>query len=97
MQSETELIKIGTGYLDTFEYKKAIDFYTRAIEINSSNSQAFEFRAIAWFKIFDIEKALSDTSAAIELDQIKINQSKRISAWCLQMAEISGLFGRLWN
>ncbi|HSZ84811.1 MAG TPA: tetratricopeptide repeat protein [Puia sp.] len=75
MQSETELIKIGTGYLDTLEYKKAIDFYTRAIEINSSNSQTFELRAIAWFKIFDIDKALSDTSTAIELDK------KNHNAW----------------
>ena len=69
MQSETEFLNIGTGFLDTFRYKKAIDYFTKAIEINPKNSQIFELRGIAWFRIFNIDQALNDTSKAIELDE----------------------------
>ena len=68
MQSETEFLNIGTGFLDTFRYKKAIDYFTKAIEINPKNSQIFELRGIAWFRIFNIDQALNDTSKAIEHD-----------------------------
>ena len=69
MESETEIIEIGTGFLESFKYKKAIEFFTRAIEINPSNSQTFELRGIAWYRILEIENALADISKAIELDK----------------------------
>jgi tetratricopeptide (TPR) repeat protein len=70
MQTEEELIKFGVGSLDTNKFIKAIEYFTQAIELNSKNSETFELRGIAWFKIFNIEQALHDTIKAIELDII---------------------------
>lgn len=68
MQNETELIEIGIGLLETHKYKKSIEIFTQAIQINPINSEIFELRGIANFKLFAIDEALSDTSKAIEID-----------------------------
>lgn len=68
MQTERELINIASGFLETNKYLKAIEFFTIAIELNPLNAESFELRGIAWFRIFDIEKALTDITKAIELD-----------------------------
>jgi tetratricopeptide (TPR) repeat protein len=68
MHTEQELIKFGIGALDTNKYIKAIEYFTQAIELNATNSETFELRGIAWFKIFNVEQALSDTSKSIELN-----------------------------
>jgi len=68
MQTESELIEIGVGLLETRKYKKSIEIFTQAIQINPANSEVFELRGIANFRLFSIEEALTDTSKAIEID-----------------------------
>lgn len=68
IQSEAELLKIGIGLLDTNKYKKAIEFFSQVIEINPANAESYEYRAIASFKIYDVESALADIQKALELD-----------------------------
>jgi tetratricopeptide (TPR) repeat protein len=68
MHTEDELLKIAMGLLDTNKYKKSIEFFTQAIEKNPLNAMSYGNRAIAWFKILDIESALGDVQKAIELD-----------------------------
>ncbi|HVY76286.1 MAG TPA: tetratricopeptide repeat protein [Puia sp.] len=67
-RSESELIKIGTGLLDTFKYKKAIDYFSEAIQLNPANVEAFVLRGIANFKVLNISDSLDDISKAIDLD-----------------------------
>jgi tetratricopeptide (TPR) repeat protein len=67
MQSEEELLKIGVGLLETFKYKKAIEFFTQVIEINPANPDSYEYRGIARFKIYDVDAALNDLDKAVEL------------------------------
>lgn len=68
MKSEAELLKIGTGLLDTSKYQKAIDVFSEVIEINSENSEAYELRGIANFRILNIENAMTDISKAIAIN-----------------------------
>ncbi len=69
MQSFGELFEIGKGFLNTEKYQKAIEFFSRAIEEDINSSEAHELRGVAWFKIFNIDEALKDTSKAIEIDK----------------------------
>jgi len=68
MQSEEELIKIGSGLLDTSKYQKAIELFSEVIQLNPANSDAYELRSIANFRILNIENALTDISKATELN-----------------------------
>lgn len=68
MQSEVELLKIGTGLLDTFKYQKALEVFSSVIKLNPENSEAYELRAIANFRILNIESALEDISKAIQIN-----------------------------
>jgi len=68
MQSEEELIKIGTSLLETFKYKKAIEVFTDAIKMNSFNSEIYTLRGMANYQILNIEEALADFSRAVALD-----------------------------
>jgi len=68
MISEIELMNIATGFLDTNKYKEAIEFFTKVIDINPANSQAFELRGVAWYNLNDPERALQDSDLAIQVD-----------------------------
>ncbi|HEX9514123.1 MAG TPA: hypothetical protein VF939_26710 [Puia sp.] len=46
MQTEEELLKIAMGLLDTNKFKKAIEFFTQAIEKNPINAISYGHRAI---------------------------------------------------
>lgn len=68
MNSEKELLEIATGLFDTSKYQQAIEFLTKVIVINPSNSEAFTLRGISHFKLYNIDQALIDLSRAIEID-----------------------------
>src|SRR5882724_10793857 len=68
MNSEKELFGIASGLLDTFKYQKAIEFFTKVLEINPANAEALNLRGLANFKLYNAEQALTDFSRATELD-----------------------------
>src|SRR5437762_14078946 len=69
MQSEKEFMEIGIGFLETFKYNKAIEYFSKAIEINPYNSESFELRGVSWFSLYNIEQSIEDTNKAINLDK----------------------------
>jgi len=50
------------------KYDQAVDFYTKAIELNDKSAIYFSNRAFAYSKLEQYGAALQDASAAIELD-----------------------------
>jgi tetratricopeptide (TPR) repeat protein len=50
------------------QYQKAIDDYTKAIELNSKNAGAYYNRGIAYNDLGQYQKAIDDYTKAIELN-----------------------------
>ncbi len=68
--SAAELIELGTGFLDTFKYEKAIEYFSRAILLDPHLAEPYEYRGIAFYKILKIPEALQDLGKAVELDPV---------------------------
>ncbi|MBS1663812.1 MAG: tetratricopeptide repeat protein [Bacteroidetes bacterium] len=68
VRSEEGLLKIAVGFLGTNKYKKAIELFTQVIEINPASAIAYGHRALALFKVLDVEAALKDVGRAIVLE-----------------------------
>ena len=60
--------KEGNKFFDSAEYHKAIECYTRAIEIDKSNPVYLRNRAFCFVKLELYEEALLDSEAAVKLD-----------------------------
>ena len=58
----------GNRYRDKGDYKKAVEIYTAAIELNSENSMAWHNRAWAYADQKNYTQALSDFSKALDID-----------------------------
>lgn len=50
------------------DYKLAIEYFTKAIEIKSTYVGAYHNRALAWLKLGDIQRAKDDFNAALAID-----------------------------
>lgn len=50
------------------EYQKAVVFYTRAIELDSTNTNSFYLRGVAKSMLKDYRGAVEDNSIALEID-----------------------------
>jgi len=55
-------------YLSTRKYDKAIEDYTKSIELSPTNADAYYGRGRAYYYKMDQEKATADFNKAIELD-----------------------------
>ena len=67
-KSEKALIDKGFSNLQSENYQESISDFTKAIEINPSNSYSFETRAYSRAKIGDFKGAINDLSEAIRLN-----------------------------
>lgn len=65
MQTADELKEIGAGLLDLSKVKESVEYFTRAIKLDSSDAEAWCLRGVAWFQLLEIEQAKSDMYAAI--------------------------------
>ncbi|MBI4646279.1 MAG: tetratricopeptide repeat protein, partial [Bacteroidia bacterium] len=61
-------INRGIGYRKSGDYNKAIQDYSKAIEIKPDFAEAYNSRAIAYNKSGDYNKAIQDYKKAIDLD-----------------------------
>ena len=50
------------------DFKKAIEFYTKAIEIDNKHFKAYLNRGFAYDKIGETDKAISDYSRAVTIE-----------------------------
>ncbi|MDE1861197.1 MAG: AAA family ATPase [Candidatus Micrarchaeota archaeon] len=59
------------------DYNKAADFYTKAIELNPSNTNYYDLRAYAYYKLGRYDQAITDINKTLSLnsniDAIKID------------------------
>lgn len=92
--SMDELNSLGLEYVHCYDYLKAIELYTLAINKNTAdNSNLFVFRGSLYLKLTCFELALNDFNRAIELDdhqtaayvfRAKVFESYRYSEKALQ-------------
>lgn len=59
---------LGMGYQRKLDFKKAVELYTKAVEVNPSCAAAYAGRASSYCGLKDYEKALADASLALVLD-----------------------------
>ncbi len=59
--------KIGKVYVSTGQYDKAIVELDKALAANPKDFYSLNFRAEAWFRKGEVAKAMTDTTAAIEM------------------------------
>ena len=69
-QAEKEVAR-GIALHDREEYEKAIEHYSRAIELDSRNSLAYLYRADAYTFLDNYEKAITDYTRGIELNPLE--------------------------
>ncbi|MBF0286264.1 MAG: tetratricopeptide repeat protein [SAR324 cluster bacterium] len=62
------LINLGAVYMERNQNQTAIEYFNRAIEINSSNSEAYIDRGLAYLNLRQYSNALEDHSRAVEID-----------------------------
>jgi tetratricopeptide (TPR) repeat protein len=68
-QSAKEYIKQGQEAANKGNYKQAIDFFTKALEINPNDVDTYIARAWAYYKLKDYKNASYDFTKAIELNR----------------------------
>ena len=64
----TALINRGNAYASSGDQKRAIDDYSRALELNEDDARVYTNRCHAYNILGEHEKALADCDKAIELD-----------------------------
>lgn len=62
-----ELYKTGSDYFDSGNYKKAIEYFNRSIELNDSNSFCYLKRGDAFRKLRNPQNAIRDYDKVLEL------------------------------
>jgi len=60
--------ELGDEYYFNSEYSKAIEYYTKAIELDPNNADYHNWRGACFNEFEEYEKAIADFSKAIELD-----------------------------
>ncbi|HEX9063162.1 MAG TPA: tetratricopeptide repeat protein [Clostridia bacterium] len=68
----------GIANYMAYEYDKAIETLSKAILINSSDSELLSYRGSAYFKKRDFERARSDFEAASKIEPDNFNHKKEI-------------------
>lgn len=66
--SVEELVQRGKQELGKGEYEQAIEIFSRAIEKDTSNAEAFNGRAVGYFELEKHGLAIDDLTQAIHLD-----------------------------
>jgi tetratricopeptide (TPR) repeat protein len=63
--------KVGDEYYFQKNYNRAVEYYTKAIELEPNNANYYKNRSVSYNWLKEYEKAIADTSKAIELDPDK--------------------------
>ncbi|HTY11511.1 MAG TPA: tetratricopeptide repeat protein [Bacteroidota bacterium] len=68
----TEFLNNGIAYAETGKRKQAIDSYTKAIQLDSSSSTAYNLRGYLYYKNKNLPSALADLQRSVQLDSTNI-------------------------
>ena len=60
----------GNRYSRNGVYHKAIDDYTKAIELEPGSADAFYNRGCSWYEVDKLDNSIADLTRAIELDPL---------------------------
>jgi len=60
----------GNRYSRNGVYHKAIDDYTKAIELEPESADAFYNRGCSWYEVDKLDDSIADLTRAIELDPL---------------------------
>jgi tetratricopeptide (TPR) repeat protein len=72
----------GIFWYDKNEIDRAIDDYSKAIELSPNYSSAFNNRGLAWSRKRDLDRAIADYDRAIEIDgKDPLRWNNRALAW----------------
>ncbi len=64
-ETEPQLLKKGYKKVLHKDYQDAITVYTKILETNSNNAEAFAYRGLCRFHLRDFEEAIKDFNSAI--------------------------------
>ncbi|CCD23612.1 protein serine/threonine phosphatase NDAI_0B05790 [Naumovozyma dairenensis CBS 421] len=76
-QQAIDLKNEGNKYIKEKKYTKAVEYYTKAIELDSTQSIFFSNRALAQLKLDNFQSCLDDCNSALELDPKNIKAYHR--------------------
>ena len=62
------LVNIGNNYVRKQESKEAVAYYSKALEVNSSNTSALRNRANEYLRLEEYDKALNDYKLYLSLE-----------------------------
>lgn len=68
MEQSNEFKEIGNAFIETSRYKQAIEYFSKAIDADPSDAEAYDLRSIAWFRLLNIENAIKDLEIAVTVD-----------------------------
>jgi tetratricopeptide (TPR) repeat protein len=84
----------GLAYADLKQFKKAIQDYNQAIELNPKDFNAFNGRGTVYIKLKQFEKAIQDYNQAIELDPKYTHAfNNRGTAYIPRLLKVRASFG----
>jgi len=61
-------LNLAVSYLNIFEYKEALRFSNKAVELDANNTKGLFRRGKSYFHLNELEKAMEDFTKAISLD-----------------------------
>lgn len=70
--SYKDWIDKGENFYSSGDHKKAIDAYTRAIELHPANATAYSGRGLSYLKLGNYYRAITDFNNAIDLNHPKM-------------------------
>ena len=65
---EQDLFKVGLNYFKSQKFDKAIENFTKVLELNPKNLMALKVRGAAYAASNNLEKAINDWNKVLELD-----------------------------
>ena len=72
-KKETYLLNAGNAGLESQKYDIAIEFYTKVIELNPQNAEAYAKRGNAKYLSANYKEAVKDYTKALEIDPNREN------------------------
>jgi len=67
-KDEETLLELGASHSDSGENKDAIEIYSKVLEVNPNNAEAYRGLSISYYNIRNFEKALSSIETGIKLE-----------------------------
>ncbi|ORX59233.1 TPR-like protein, partial [Piromyces finnis] len=87
----------GNNSFNDNDFKKALDFYNKSLEIYLNNNKSYFNRGLAYMKLFKYEKAIEDFRNAYRYDNQYIKAINNLSICYLQILEPEKALNEIGN